>query len=58
MHNKNKMKVSELKEIIRKTIKDVVGESTMATTIDYKDKNKGDKILDIDPTDDETINKL
>ena len=58
MHNKNKMKVSELKEIIRKTIKDVVDESTMATTIDYKDKNKGDKILDIDPTDDETINKL
>ena len=40
MHNKNKMKVSELKEIIRKTIKDVVDESTMATTIDYKDKNK------------------
>jgi hypothetical protein len=58
MHNKNKMKVSELKEIIRKTIKDVVDESTMATTIDYKDKNKGDKILDIDPTDTATINKL
>ena len=58
MHNKNKMKVSELKEIIRKTIKDVVDESTMATTIDYKDKNKGDKVLDIETSDTVTINKL
>jgi hypothetical protein len=30
MHNKNKMKVSELKEIIRKTIKDVVTEDMSA----------------------------
>jgi hypothetical protein len=58
MHNKNKMKVSELKEIIRKTIADVVSEATMPTTIDYKDKNKGDKVLDIDPSDTVTINKL
>ena len=58
MHNKNKMKVSELKEIIRKTIKDVVDESTMPTTIDYKDKNKGDKVLDIDTADTATLNKL
>ena len=58
MHNKNKMKVSELKEIIRKTIKDVVDESTMPTTIDYKDKNKGDKVLDIDTSDTVTLNKL
>jgi hypothetical protein len=58
MHNKNNMKVSELKEIIRKTIADVVAEATTPTTIDYKDKNKGDKILDIDPADTATINKL
>jgi hypothetical protein len=58
MHNKNKMKVSELKEIIRKTIADVVSESTLPTTIDYKDKNKGDKVLDIDTTDTATLNKL
>ena len=58
MHNKNKMKVSELKEIIRKTIADVVSESTMPTTIDYKDKNKGDKVLDIDTADTATLNKL
>jgi hypothetical protein len=58
MHNKNNMKVSELKEIIRKTIKDVIAESTVPTTIDYKDKNKGDKVLDIDTADTATLNKL
>jgi hypothetical protein len=58
MHNKNNMKVSELKEIIRKTIKDVVDESTQKTTIDYKNPSQPDKILDIDPSDTATINKL
>ena len=58
MHNNNKMKVSELKEIIRKTIADVVSEATTTTTIDYKDKNRGDKILDIDLADTATVNKL
>ena len=58
MHNKNNMKVSELKEIIRKTIKDVVDEATQKTTIDYKNPSQSDKILDIDPSDTTTINKL
>jgi len=48
------MKKHELQEIIRQ----VINELTQPTTIDFKDKNKGDKILDIDTSDISTINKI
>lgn len=48
------MKKHELQEIIRQ----VINELTQQTTIDFKDKNKGDKILDIDTSDTSTINKI
>jgi hypothetical protein len=52
------MKKSELQELIREVIDEVMNEATQSTTIDFKDKNRGDKILDIDPSDAPTINKL
>ena len=56
------MKKTELKEYIKSRIseflKKKVDEATIATTVDYKDKNTPDKILDIDPADNSTINKL
>jgi hypothetical protein len=52
------MKKSELQELIREVIDEVMNEATQSTTIDFKDKNRGDKILDIDPSDVPTINKL
>jgi hypothetical protein len=48
------MKKSELLKIIQ----EIINEVTQQTTIDFKDKNRGDKILDIDPLDTSTINKL
>ena len=56
--NADKMKSKELRKIIREAIAEVLAESTISTTIDYKDKNKGDKVLDIDVTDTATFNKL
>ena len=58
MHNTNKMKVSELQKIIQNAIQEVVAEATQKTTIDYKNPSQPDKILDIDPSDTATINKL
>jgi hypothetical protein len=58
MHNNNKMKVSELQKIIQNAIQEVVAEATQKTTIDYKNPSQPDKILDIDPSDTATINKL
>jgi hypothetical protein len=58
MHNNNKMKVSELQKIIQNAIQEVVAEATQKTTIDYKNPSQPDKILDIDPSDTTTINKL
>jgi hypothetical protein len=52
------MKSKELRKIIREAIAEVLAEGTVATTVDYKDKNKGDKVLDIDTADTATFNKL
>jgi hypothetical protein len=52
------MKSKELRKIIREAIAEVLAEGTVATTVDYKDKNKGDKVLDIDIADTATFNKL
>lgn len=56
------MKKAELKEYIKSRIseflKKKVDEATVAATVDYKDKNTPDKILDVDPSDMSTINKL
>ena len=56
--NADKMKSKELRKIIREAIAEVLAEGTVATTVDYKDKNKGDKVLDIDIADTATFNKL
>ena len=56
--NADKMKSKELRKIIREAIAEVLSEATIPTTVDYKDKNKGDKVLDIDTTDTATFNKL
>jgi hypothetical protein len=56
--NADKMKSKELRKIIREAIAEVLAEGTVATTVDYKDKNKGDKVLDIDTADTATFNKL
>ena len=58
MHNNNKMKVSELQKIIQNAIQEVVAEATQKTTVDYKNPSQPDKILDIEPSDTATINKL
>jgi hypothetical protein len=58
MHNTDKMKKTDLQEIIRQSIQEVINELTVPVTIDYKNKNSPDKILDIDPSDINTINKL
>ena len=52
------MKKSELHKLVREAIQEVLDEATKSTTIDYKDKSKGDKVLDIDTADTDTINKL
>ena len=56
--NADKMKSKELRKIIREAITDVLSEVTQKTTIDYKNSATPDKILDIDPADITTINKL
>jgi hypothetical protein len=52
------MKSKELRKIIREAINEVLVETTSKTTIDYKNPAIPDKILDIDPADITTINKL
>jgi hypothetical protein len=52
------MKVSELQKIIQNAIQEVVAEATQKTTVDYKNPSQPDKILDIEPSDTATINKL
>ena len=56
--NADKMKSKELRKIIREAITDVLSEATQKTAIDYKNSATPDKILDIDPADLATINKL
>ena len=52
------MKKSDLHKIVREAIKDVINETTMPTIVNYKDKSRSDQVLDIDPSDTNTINKL
>jgi hypothetical protein len=52
------MKKSDLHKIVREAIKDVINETTMTTIVNYKDKSRSDQVLDIDPSDTNTINKL
>jgi hypothetical protein len=52
------MKKSKLKEYIKEQIINALSEATEKTTIDYKNPAMSDKVLDIDPTDTATINKL
>ena len=52
------MKAKQLRRIIREAIDEILAEATMPTTVNYKDKNIPDKILDIDPSDVDTINSL
>jgi hypothetical protein len=52
------MKKSELKEYIKEQIVKMLSEAPQKTTIDYKNPAMSDKVLDIDPTDTATINKL
>jgi hypothetical protein len=56
--NGNKMQSKHLRALIREAITEVLSEATQETTIDYKDPNTPDKILNIDPADTSTINKL
>ena len=49
----------KLKEIINKIVREeIMGESTKSMTIDYTDANKGDKIINVDPNDKETIDAI
>jgi hypothetical protein len=49
----------KLKEIINKIVREeIMGEATKPMTIDYADANKGDKILNVDPNDKETIDAI
>jgi hypothetical protein len=49
----------KLKEIINKIVREeIMGEATKPMTIDYTDANKGDKILNVDPNDKETIDAI
>jgi hypothetical protein len=56
------MKKAELKEYIKSRISEIfnkkVDEATVSATVDYKPKSMPDKVLDIDPADTSTINKL
>ena len=52
------MKAKQLRRLVRETIQEMMNETTVPVTIDYKNKNVPDKILDIDPSDVNTINKL
>jgi hypothetical protein len=52
------MKSKELRKIIREAIADVLNEATQKATIDYTNPATPDKILDLDPTDTETIIKI
>ncbi len=52
-------KYSRLKEIIKNIVREeMVGEITKPATIDYTDPNKGDKILNVDPSDKSTIDTI
>jgi hypothetical protein len=49
----------KLKEIIDKIVREeIMGEATKPMTIDYADVNKGDKIINVDPSDKETIDAI
>jgi hypothetical protein len=49
----------KLKEIIDKIVREeIMGEATKSMTIDYTDANKGDKIINVDPSDKETIDAI
>jgi len=48
------MKISKIDSIIR----EVLNELTQKATVDYRNPQKGDKVLNIDPTDKSTINNL
>ena len=52
------MKKTELYKIVREAIQEVINETTMSTIVNYKDKSRSDQVLDIDPSDTNTINKL
>jgi len=52
------MKKSALKKYIKEQIVNALSEATQKTTVDYENPSMADKILDIDPTDTSTINKL
>ena len=56
------MKKAELKEYIKSRISEIfnkkVDEATQKATIDYKNPNTPDKILNVDPNDTSTINQL
>jgi hypothetical protein len=58
MHNTDKMKKTDLQEIVRQAIQEVLDESTLPTTVNYKNQSTPDKVLNIDPSDVDTINAL
>jgi hypothetical protein len=49
----------KLKEVIKNIVREeMLGEGTQQVTVDYSNPNKGDKILNIDPTDKATIDTI
>jgi hypothetical protein len=52
------MKSKQLRRIIREAIEEILAEAPQKTTIDYKNPSQPDKVLDIEPSDAATINKL
>lgn len=52
------MNKKDLQKLVRESIQEILAETTMSTIVNYKDKNRPDQVLDIDPSDTNTINKL
>ena len=58
MHNTDKMKKTDLQELVRQAIQEVINETTLPTTVNYKNQSTPDKVLNIDPSDVSTIDAL
>ena len=52
------MKAKQLRRLIQEAIASVLNEATIPTTINYKNASIPDKVLNIDPSDVDTINTL
>ena len=52
------MKAKQLRRLIQEAIAEILNETTISTTVNYKNASIPDKVLNIDPSDVDTINNL